>query len=56
MPSTKSYRLLHDQIAARPGAAKRLTELRMATSAEVRLYRHREALCRPPAEAVLEAT
>ena len=38
MPTTKSYRQLHDRVAARPGAAERLAKLRTETLAEVRLY------------------
>ena len=38
MPSTKSYRLLHNRVMARPGAAERLATLRKKTLAEVRLY------------------
>ena len=38
MPTTKSYRQLHDRVTARPGAAERLAELRTETLAEMRLY------------------
>lgn len=38
MPTTKSYRRLHNWVAARPGAAERLAELRKKTMAEMRLY------------------
>ena len=38
MPTTKSYRQLHDRVVAQPGAAERLAELRTETLAEMRLY------------------
>ena len=44
MPSTKSYRKLHDEVMSRPGAAERLAELREATVAEIGLYELRRAL------------
>ena len=44
MPTTKSYRQLHDRVAARPGAAERLAELRQETLAEMGLYELRGAL------------
>ena len=44
MPSTKSYRNLHDQVMARPGAAERLAALREDTLAEIGLYKLRRAL------------
>ena len=46
MPSTKSYRQLHDRVTARPGAAERLAELRKETLAEMGLYELRGALHR----------
>ena len=39
VPSTKSYRLLHNQVVARPGASIRLARLRVATLAEVGLFK-----------------
>jgi len=44
MPSTKSYRNLHDRVVARPGAAERLAALREDTLAEIGLYKLRRAL------------
>lgn len=38
MPTTRSYRQLHDRVTARPGAAEQLAELRTETLAEMRLY------------------
>ena len=35
MPSSKSYRELHDRVAGRPGAAERLAALRRDTLAEI---------------------
>lgn len=35
MPSSKSYRELHDRVAGRPGVAKRLAALRRDTLAEI---------------------
>ncbi|WP_420444034.1 helix-turn-helix domain-containing protein [Candidatus Poriferisodalis sp.] len=46
MPSTTSYRKLHDQIAARPGAAERLAALREETHSDIGLYELRRALDR----------
>jgi len=34
----KSYRVLHEQVMARPGAGKRLTQLQQETLAEIALY------------------
>lgn len=39
MPSTKSYRQLHEQVATRPGAARRLAGLRKRTLAEMKDHR-----------------
>lgn len=39
MPSTKSYQQLHEQVAARPGAALRLAKLRKRTLVKVRLFK-----------------
>lgn len=38
----KNYKKLHEQIAARPGAAERLAELRAETLAEIGLYELRK--------------
>ncbi|WP_419553544.1 helix-turn-helix domain-containing protein [Candidatus Poriferisodalis sp.] len=46
MPSTTSYRMLHDQIASRPGAVERLAALRDETLNEIGLYELRRALDR----------
>ncbi len=43
MPRTKNYRVLHDQVMARPGAAARLAKLRQETLAEIGLYELRRA-------------
>lgn len=48
MPSTKSYRQLHEQVAARSGAAQRLAELRKRTLIEMREYEFQQTLCRLP--------
>jgi DNA-binding XRE family transcriptional regulator len=50
MPSTKNYRRLHDQVAARPGAAQRLAVLRDQTLTEIGLYELRKALERSQTE------
>ena len=39
MPSTKRYRQLHVQVAARPGAALRLAALRKRTLFEMKLFK-----------------
>lgn len=39
MPSTKSYQQLHEQVAARPGAALRLAALRKQTLVEMKLFK-----------------
>ena len=44
MPSTKSYRLLHSEVIARPGAKQRLVGLRKQTLAEMKEYRLQQAL------------
>lgn len=44
MPSTKSYRQLHEQVIARPGAVERLAELRRETLAEIELQEIRGVL------------
>ena len=43
MPSTKSYRQLHEQVAARPGAARRLAGLQKRTLAEMKEHKFRQA-------------
>lgn len=48
MPSTKSYRQLHEQVAARPGAALRLAMLRKQTLAEMKEHQFQQAPCRSP--------
>jgi DNA-binding XRE family transcriptional regulator len=50
MPSTKSYKKLHDQVMARPGAAKRLAALHEETLTEMGLYELRRALERSQAD------
>jgi DNA-binding XRE family transcriptional regulator len=54
MPSTKSYRKLHDQVIARPGAADRLAALRDETLTEIGLYELRRALDRSQMELAAE--
>lgn len=54
MPSTKSYRELHDQVVARPEAADRLAALRDDTLAEIGLYELRRALDRSQTELAAE--
>jgi DNA-binding Xre family transcriptional regulator len=54
MPSTKSYRDLHDEVTARPGAAERLAALRKETLAEIGLYELRRALERSQTELAAE--
>ena len=54
MPSTKSYRRLHEQVAARPGATERLAALRAQTLAEIGLYELRKALERSQTELAAE--
>jgi DNA-binding transcriptional regulator YiaG len=44
MPSTRSYKELHDRVVARPGASERLTALRDQTLAEIDLHDLRRAL------------
>ena len=43
MPSTRSYRKLHEQVASRPGAARRLICLRKRTLAEMKELKFRQA-------------
>src|SRR6266567_4292268 len=43
MPKTKNFEILHQQVLARPGAAKRLAKLRQETLAEIGLYQLRTA-------------
>ncbi len=47
---TKSYRKLHEQVIARPGAAERLGALREDTLAEIGLYELRKTLDRSQTE------
>ena len=49
MPSTSTYRGLHDRVAVRPGAAERLAALRLDTLAEIGLYELRRSLERSQA-------
>lgn len=42
MPSARSYKLLHEQVIARPGAEERLAALREATLEEIGLYELRQ--------------
>ncbi len=44
MLSTHSYRCLHEQVVARPGAEERLAALREATLEEIGRYELRQAL------------
>lgn len=44
MPSTQSYRALHDEVRARPGAEERLAALRSETLAEIGLQVLRRTL------------
>jgi DNA-binding XRE family transcriptional regulator len=46
MPSTKSYRDLHDTVTSRDGAKARLAVLRQETLTEIGLYELRRALDR----------
>lgn len=50
MPSTKSYKKLHDQVTARPGATERLAKLREETLNEIGLYELRRSLDRSQAD------
>lgn len=54
MPSTKSYRELHDQVIAHPGAAERLAALRNETLADIGLFDLRRALDRSQTELAAE--
>ncbi|MEN8114863.1 MAG: helix-turn-helix domain-containing protein [Actinomycetota bacterium] len=44
MPSTKSYRALHERVVARPGAVERLVSLRRETLGEIGLFELRRRL------------
>jgi DNA-binding XRE family transcriptional regulator len=44
MPTTKSYRQLHEEVAQRAGVAERLAELREHTLAEIGLFDLRREL------------
>lgn len=46
MPSTKSYRQLHERVATRPGAALRLAGLQKRTLLEMKEYKLQQAPCR----------
>lgn len=50
VPSTKSYRKLHDEVTSRPGAAERLVALREETVTEIGLHELRRALERSQAD------
>lgn len=50
MPSTKSYKLLHEQVTARPGAEERLAALRKATLREISLHEQRQTSKQPQTE------
>ena len=50
MPSTQSYRALHDEVLARPGAEQRLAALRSETLAEIGLQVLRRTLERSQAD------
>jgi DNA-binding transcriptional regulator YiaG len=54
MPSAKSYRRLHEQVSARPGATGRLAALRDETLAEIGLHELRKALERSQTEVAAE--
>ena len=54
MASTKNYRDLHRNVAARPGAAERLAALRDETLAEIGLYELRRCLERSQTELAAE--
>ncbi|MCY3560005.1 MAG: XRE family transcriptional regulator [bacterium] len=54
MPRTKSYRDLHDRVAERPGAAERLSALRLDTLAEIGLHELRSSLERSQADLAAE--
>lgn len=43
MPKTKNYRLLHERVLARSGAAERIARLREETLAEIGLYELRRS-------------
>lgn len=43
MPSTKSYRQLHERVVSRPGAARRLAGLRKRTSSEIEEHKFQQA-------------
>lgn len=54
MPSTKSYRQLHEKVAARPGAGQRLAALRDETLAEIGLHELRRAIGRSQTDLAAE--
>ncbi|HEX6221191.1 MAG TPA: helix-turn-helix domain-containing protein [Acidimicrobiia bacterium] len=54
MPSTKSYRELHERVASRPGVAERVAALRNETLAEIGLYELRRVLDRSQTDLAAE--
>ena len=54
MPNTDSYRALHDEVLARPGAAGRLAALRSETLAEMGLHALRRTMDRSQADLAAE--
>ena len=54
MPSTRSYRILHDEVAACPGATERLSALRDETLAEIDLHILRRVLERSQTDLAAE--
>ena len=54
MSSSESYRALHDEVLARPGAKDRLATLRSETLAEIGLYALRRTLDRSQADLAAE--
>lgn len=54
MPSTRTYKDLHDRVAARPGAAERLAALCQETLAEIGLYELRRSLERSQTDLAAE--
>ena len=55
MPSTKSYKLLQEQVTTRPGAEERLAALRKATLQEISRYEQRQAPKQPQTKTTSEA-
>lgn len=48
MPSIKSYRQLHEQVAARPGAARRLAGLRKRSLIKMKEHEFQQAASQSP--------